>query len=240
MTNVAITTRISGATAPSLPGSDVLRELLIQRHSCRGFLSNPVERGTIVAILEMAQRTPSWCNAQPWQITILSGAAAQRFGEAYVEVVKTQPAGPDFLFPTAYIGKYQERRRDCGWRLYEAVGIAKGDRDASTEYSLENYRFFGAPHVAIISSDKNLGIYGAVDCGGYVANFVLSAQSLGVASIPQAALATHPNFVRSHLGLSSDRIVVCGIAFGHEDPANPANNLRVARAPLDDVVSWIV
>ena len=48
---------------------------------------------------------------------------------------------------------------------------------------------FGAPHVAIVTSDEALGVYGAVDCGAYVSNFMLAAHSLGVGSIAQAALA---------------------------------------------------
>ncbi len=57
---------------------------------------------------------------------------------------------------------------------------------------LENYRFFGAPHVAIITSDKALGVYGAVDCGGYVSTLLLAAESLGIAAVPQAAVAMTP------------------------------------------------
>ena len=55
-------------------------------------------------------------------------------------------------------------------RLYEAVGVARGDREAYAETEgLENYKLFGAlPTVAIITSDEALGTYGAVDCGAYV------------------------------------------------------------------------
>jgi hypothetical protein len=55
----------------------------------------------------------------------------------------------------------------------------RGDREAYAKQGLENYRLFGAPHVAIVTSDEALGTYGAVDCGAYVNNFLLAAQSLG-------------------------------------------------------------
>jgi hypothetical protein len=76
---------------------------------------------------------------------------------------------------------------------------------------LENFCLFGAPHVAIVTTDRALGTYGAVDCGAYVANFALAARSLGVAVIAQAALAAYPAFWREQLDLSEDRLVVCGI-----------------------------
>src|SRR5271157_1700334 len=80
-------------------------------------------------------------------------------------------------FPREYRGAYLERRRACGFRLYEAVGVARGDREAYAKQGFENYKLFGAPHVAIITSDEALGTYGVVDCGAYVSNFLLAAQS---------------------------------------------------------------
>ncbi|CAN5420103.1 hypothetical protein BH09PSE5_BH09PSE5_23340 [soil metagenome] len=52
---------------------DTLDSMLQQRHSCRGFLPNPVPRERIERILDVAQRTASWCNAQPWQVHIVGG-----------------------------------------------------------------------------------------------------------------------------------------------------------------------
>jgi hypothetical protein len=74
-------------------------------------------------------------------------------------------------FPREYRGAYLERRRACGFRLYEAVGVARGDREAYAKQGFENYRLFGAAHVAIVTSDEALGTYGAVDCGAYVNKF---------------------------------------------------------------------
>ena len=55
--------------------------------------------------------------------------------------------------------------------------------------ALENFRLFGAPHVLIVTSERDLGVYGAVDCGLYGGSLLLAAQSLGIATIAQAALA---------------------------------------------------
>ena len=49
-----------------------LERLLTERHSCRAFLPDEVERGTLESIFAMAQRAASWCNSQPWQVTVLS------------------------------------------------------------------------------------------------------------------------------------------------------------------------
>ena len=111
----------------------------------------------------------------------------------------------DFPFPREYLGVYLERRRESGFQLYNTLGILRGDKMAYARQALENYNFFGAPHVAIIHTDEPLGVYGAIDCGAYVANFMLAAQALGLGTIPQAALARHSGLIRRHFGLGDDR-----------------------------------
>ena len=104
---------------------------------------------------------------------------------------------------------------------------------------LRNFRFFDAPHVAVVTSDAGLGTYGAVDCGGYVSTFLAAATALGVATCAQAALALYSDGVRDFLQLAPDRLVVCGIAFGYADHSHPANSYRTDRAALADAVTRI-
>jgi len=224
---------------PIAQHADSLTALLAGRHSCRAFLPRGVPRETIARILEMAQRTPSWCNTQPWQVIITSGAATDRFRAGLLAHVAGEKPASDIPFPREYRGAYLERRRACGWQLYKSVGIARGDREASARQGMENFRLFGAPHAAIVTTDEAQGAYGAVDCGAYVNNFMLAASSLGVASIAQAAIASQSKFVRSHFKLAPDRQVLCGIAFGFEDADHPANKYRTARASLTEVVTWV-
>lgn len=218
---------------------DVLERLLRRRYSCRGFLPQPVERATIERLLEIAQRTPSWCNAQPWQLHITSGAATERFRAALLAYAASHAAEPDYPFPREYRGIYLERRRECGFQLYAAVGVAKGDRVASAKQALENYRLFGAPHALVVTTDEALGVYGVLDCGAWVNNFMLAAAGAGVACIAQAALAAHPQLLREFFGIGAERRVVCGMSFGYEDKNHPANQFRTSRATKEEVATWI-
>lgn len=231
------------SSQPSSEGSaafDALSNLLHTRHSCRAYLPTVVPRATIERMLAIAQRTASWCNAQPWQLHIASGATLERLRAALqaCDAAQAVPA-PDLPWPREYRGVYQERRRACGWGLYEALGITKGDREASARQAARNFAMFDAPHVAIVTSDEALGVYGAVDCGAYVANFLLAAHSLGVGSVPQAALVAYPSVLREVLGIGADRTIVCGISFGWADPEHLANHFRVARADASDSVRWL-
>ena len=218
----------------------VLEGLLRRRHSCRAFRPDPVPRETIRRMLTIAQRTASWCNSQPWQAIVVSGAETDRFRDALLaEIEAGIEDGSDIPWPAAYEGVYQARRRECGYQLYDAVGVPRGDRAAGNRQAAENFRLFGAPHVMIVTSEAKLGTYGLVDCGAYVGNVLLAAESLGLAAIPQAALASRSGFVRRHFGIGDHRLVVCGVSFGHEDETHPANGYRTSRASLDEVVTFV-
>jgi len=220
-------------------GLEQFEQLLAQRYSCRAFLPRPVARTTIARILEVAQRTPSWCNAQPWQVHITSDAATERFRAALLAYAASHQAEPDYPFPREYRGVYLERRRACGFQLYEAVGVGRGDRAASAKQAMENFRLFGAPHALVVTTDEALGVYGVLDCGAWVNNFMLAAAAAGVACIAQAALAAHPGLLRDFFGIGEDRRIVCGMSFGYEDAQHPANSFRTRRANKEEVATWI-
>lgn len=221
-----------------MSGYDTLLSLLTARFSCRAFLPDPVPRDMVERIVAAARHVPSWCNAQPWQLIVTDGTATEAFRNALYAVAMNTPPAPDMPWPEAYPGVYGDRRRACGFQLYDAVGIARGDRVASAGQMMENYRLFGAPHVAIVTAPAALGPYGAMDTGGFVTAFCLAAQALGIATIPQAAIAAQAPFVRQHFGLADDRMILCAISFGYGDPDHPANGFRTGRADVDDIIDW--
>ncbi|MBV7408995.1 MULTISPECIES: nitroreductase family protein [Roseobacteraceae] len=217
---------------------NALDAVLSARFSCRAFRPAPVPRADVERIIATAQKVPSWCNAQPWQVIVTAEAETERFRDALYAAASTTAPAPDMPWPEGYPGVYGDRRRACGFQLYDAVGIEKGDRAASAQQMMENYRLFGAPHVAIITSPKVLGPYGAMDTGGFVTAFCLAAQALEVATIPQAAIAAQAPFVRDFFDIAEDRQILCAISFGYADPDHPANTFRADRAEVADVMEW--
>ncbi|WP_185996604.1 nitroreductase [Nocardioides campestrisoli] len=211
-------------------------DALDARFSCRGFRAEEVPDETLAQLFALAQRTPSWCNTQPWQVHLVSGPAIKRFSTELTEHVLAHPQSADLEMPSGYTGVYAERRRESGYGLYEAVGVARDDKLARGAQALLNYTFFGAPHVAVITTDREQGTYGAIDCGGYVATLTHAATSLGLGSIAQAAIAMYSDKVRDFLHLPEDRLVVCAVSLGYVDPEHPANGFRTSRAQVDDVV----
>lgn len=220
---------------------EALDRLTASRFTCRAYQPTAVDGELIRSIVEMASRCASWCNVQPWQLVVTATAeSTEHFRQALVDHA-TSDAQPqsDLPFPPGYEGVHARRRRDAGFALYKALGITREDTERRASQSFENFRLFGAPHVAILTVPVRLGPYAAVDAGGFVASFLLSAHAHGVATTPQAALANHAHFVRSHLGIPDTQHMICGISFGYAQEVHPINQFRTTRASVDELVRFV-
>ncbi|MGE4336413.1 MAG: nitroreductase [Pigmentiphaga sp.] len=221
------------------PVYDTLLQILQQRYSCRAYQPEPVPRHVIEQILAAAQRTASSCNSQPWHVHIVGGAAREALSERlYREASENPPTEGDYDNPVRFVDHYRDRRFICGMQLYDSVSIERQDKESRGRQMLENYRFFGAPHVALIFNEADLGTYGVLDCGAYATNFMNAATSLDLGCVPQAAIAYYPDVVREFLGIPESQRLVCAISFGYPDHDHPINGFRTERASIADAAVW--
>ncbi|MGH6625685.1 MAG: nitroreductase family protein [Burkholderiaceae bacterium] len=218
-----------------------LDRLTASRSTCRAYQPRALDGELIRNIVDMASRSASWCNVQPWQLVITeSPESTERFRQALAAHAASHPEmKSDLPFPPGYEGVHAQRRREAGYALYKALGITREDTARRDSQSFENFRLFGAPHVAIVTVPAQLGPYAAVDAGGFVASFLLSAHGHGVATTPQAALARHAHFVRGYFGIPDTQHMVCGISFGYAEANHPVNKYRTSRASVDELVRFV-
>ncbi|MGO4568761.1 nitroreductase [Rhizobium sp. 2YAF20] len=227
-------------TSREHPLYDTLLSLAKARYSCRAFDARPVSRDDIERVLEIARRSPSDCNTQPASIFILSGTALEGLRAEMYDAAATGGERTSDIPPIAtYTGVFQDRRRECGWALYNAVGVQRGDREGSGRQALENFRFFGAPHLAIITAHEGLAERGLFDAGIYLGHFLLGAQSLDIATVPQGAIAHYAEIIRKYAPIAPDLRVVCGVSFGYEIQEHAANSFRMGRADLSENVVFV-
>jgi nitroreductase len=220
-------------TPPSTRSVAVAAE---NRHSCRAFTDRPVESRLVRELLATAQLAPSWCNVQPWRVHVTAGAQTDALRAFLAERIPEATASYDVPPPGPYTGVYAERRRESGLALYESLGIAREDRPARLRQAWRNFTFFDAPHVAVLSVDRDLGPYALVDAGAWLSHFTLAATDAGVATIAQAAIASYSPLVREFFDLPEQWNVVCAVSLGYADGTDPVNAFRTTRAELADVV----
>lgn len=214
----------------------VVAAALAARFSCRAFRPDAVPPEVVLRIVDAACLAPSWSNTQPWGLVVTRAETTRTLaGLMTAQAAGDAPPAPDLAFPPGFDGVYLARRREVGFGLYAALGIAREDRAGRAAQHLENFRFFGAPHVAVLTMPAGMGPYGALDAGSFLQSFLLAAEGEGVATIAQAALAAYAPTLRAALAIPDDRTVLCGVSFGYADLDHPANRFRARRAPRAEV-----
>jgi nitroreductase len=217
----------------------VLREAvsyaITSRRSVRGFLPDPVAPEVIVSLLTIASRAPSGSNIQPWKVHVLTGAALARVAQAMSEAFASgEPETREYeYYPTTWRSPYLERRRAVGWELYRLAGVTKGDRSAGDRQRARNYAFFGAPVGFVFTIDRDMEQGSWLDYGMFLENIMVAARGFGLDTCPQAALANYPQVMRRELAIPDSEMIVCGMALGVADPAEPTNALVTPRETVE-------
>lgn len=205
------------------------------RRSIRAYLSRPVEREVIEAVLEAARWAPSGVNTQPWDVAVVTGATKARIaGNILAARAAGEAERPDYrYYPAEWHEPYKSRRRACGLAMYAALGIGRADEVKRLEAWNANYRFFDAPAGLLFFLDRRLGQGAWLDLGMFMQNVMLAAEAHGLATCPQASIADYPDLVRAALGREDDAILVAGMALGYPDPGASVNAFRTEREPVE-------
>jgi len=216
----------------------VFRQIADSRRSIRGFLPRPVDRALLEQVFATAATAPSNCNTQPWQSHVVSGALRDRLSRIFMETIAQGKHSLDFPYEAKYDGVYRRRQVDVAVLLYQALGVARDDREGRQRAWLRNLEFFGAPHVVFIFMPDWCDIREACDVGMYAQNLMLSMRAHGLASCPQTILGYDADSVRRELGIDESMKLLFGISFGYEDPDLPENRIVPERAPLEEQVQF--
>ena len=140
-------------------------------------MKKEVDQKFINQIIETAQKVPSWCNSQPWQVILLRRETRELLSEKLVGSADQGYETPDIDFPKRYAGVYKHVDPlvdgNCIMRLaskgvIERVQVSKWRKITN---------FWCAP-IAIITTPKDLGAYGVLDCGAFITAFTLAAAAI--------------------------------------------------------------
>lgn len=212
------------------------------RRSVRAFLPTPVDRATVQELLELASRSASGSNIQPWKVHVCTGEVRERLSATILQALDRDGPGAYQrewnYYPVNWREPYIGRRRRIGWGLYGLLGIAKGDYEATERQRRENYRFFGAPVGLVFTLDQDLEIGSWLDLGIFLGSLMVAARGHGLDTCAQAAFADFHTLIRPILGIPDTEIVICGMALGHADPDAVVNRLATERAPVAEFATF--
>lgn len=211
-------------------------EAIRSRKSVRSFLPDPVPEAVIRHILKLAARAPSGNNVQAWRVHVVTGSALQSLGQAMLAEARENPQGcvPEYgYYPDQWVEPYLSRRRQCGFSLYEVLGIERQDTERRQQQMLRNFIFFDAPVGIMVTTDRRLNTGSFMDLGMFLQSIMLAARGQGLHTCPQAAFADLHHIVRQHLALDEEEVLACGLSLGFENQDARENALYMPREPVD-------
>ena len=219
-----------------------VEEAIVGRQSTRAFIEDkPVPRALILKLLEIAGRSPSGSNIQPWKVFVVTGAKKEALSAALLARHMSGDQGKRNYnyYPVDWREPYLGRRRECGWGLYSTLGIEKGDKEKMLRQHGRNYEFFGAPAGLFFTLDRDMELGSWLDTGMFVQSVMLAARGLGLETCPQAAFCNYFDTVTEHIGIPDDQELVCGMALGFPDKDATVNSFRTTRIDPETFTTFV-
>ncbi len=216
-------------------------EAIRNRKSIRKFKTDPVPKEVIKDILEIAGRAPSALNTQPWEFIVLAGKVLENIKKGNLEMLNSGVSpNPEFSFIAwPHEGVYKERQVGLAMQLFELMGIDRKDKEQRNQWSQRGFRFFDAPAVIVISSDRLLAeAPQALDIGAVMQNICLAAINFNLGTCIENQGIMYPQILRKFADIPEERRLITSIAIGYPDTDFPANQIVTKRAPVDSITTW--
>jgi nitroreductase len=216
--------------------------LIKARKSIRGYRKDPVARELIEEIIEVAKWAPSSMNTQPWHVHVVTGKPLDRIRKGNTEnMVAGIPPKRDFPMSEAYEGVHRKRQIDIAVQLFEAMGIARDDKQRRTDWVMRGFRQFDAPVSIVLTYDKYLepAAISHFDLGAFSHSIVLAAWERGLGCVINGQGIMQSSVVREHAGIPDDQNIMICIAMGYPDDNFVANTVKSIREDNRNFVRYV-
>ena len=217
-------------------------QLIKSRKSIRGYLNKPVPREVIDEIIEVAKWSPSSMNTQPWYVHVITGEPLNRIrlGNTH-NMLSGVPAKRDFPMKEGYEGVHRQRQVGIAVQIFEAMGIARDDKEKRTDWVMRGFRQFDAPVSVVLTYDKYLepAAISQFDLGALSHAIVLAAWERGLGCVINGQGIMQSSVVHEHAGIPDDQSIMICIAMGYPDENFVANQVKSVREANETFVRYV-
>ena len=217
-------------------------EIAQDRRSIRGYKTVPIPREILEEIIHIAKHAPSSMNTQPWHFHVLTGEPLERIRKGNTEkMMAGSSVDREIKLNHGYEGPHRERQIEIAVQLFEAMGIARDDKERRLDWVMRGFRQFDAPVSIVITVDKALAddTIAHFDCGAATYGLVLAAWSKGIGSVINGQGIMQSSVVRENANIPEDQVIMTCVAMGYPDETFVANDVKSRRSPNDKVASFI-
>ena len=217
-------------------------EIAQDRRSIRGYKTDPIPREILEEIIHIAKHAPSSMNTQPWHFHVLTGEPLERIRKGNTEkMMAGSSVDREIKLNHGYEGPHRERQIEIAVQLFEAMGIARDDKERRMDWVMRGFRQFDAPVSIVITVDKALAddTIAHFDCGAATYGLVLAAWSKGIGSVINGQGIMQSSVVRENANIPEDQVIMTCVAMGYPDESFVANDVKSRRSPNEQVASFI-
>lgn len=215
--------------------------LVKERRSIRGYKPDPVPKEVIAEIIEIAKGAPSSMNTQPWFFHVITGEPLERIRQGNTErMLAGAKVNREIPMGHGYEGVHRQRQIEIAVQLFEAMGIARDDKEMKQDWVMRGFRQFDAPVSVVMTYDKSLepATISHFDLGAVTYGFVLAAWSRGLGTVINGQGIMQSDVVREHGKIPASQVIMTCIAMGYPDFDFAANDVKSRRTPNEDIVTY--
>jgi nitroreductase len=214
-------------------------QALASRRSIRGFKPDPVAPEILRNIMQLAGRSASFTNTQPWEVAIATGKTRDTLAARLYEAAASGVRGhSDVPYPRDWPEAAAARAQVHNTRRFETLGIAREDKVRREQVRINNFTLFGAPCAMFIFMDEGYGPWSTMDMGIFLQSIALAALGHGLGTCFQASLANYPDIVKEALDIEPHKKLLVGLSIGYPDLEAPLNAYHSARMEVDEFTRW--
>ena len=218
-------------------------EVVLGRRSIRGYKPDPVPKEVIEEVLELAVRSPSSMNTQPWHLYVVTGEPLDKIRKENTERnISGVPPSREIRTPNkGYEGHHRERQIEIAVQLFQKMGIERDDKEGRQDWVLRGFRQFDAPLSIVVTFDRELldDDISKFDCGGIVNGLVTAGWSKGLVAVINSQGIMQSPVVREHAGIPDDQVIMICVAMGYTDDSFPANEVISKRKSISELATFV-
>ena len=218
-------------------------EVVLGRRSIRGYKPDPVPKQVIEEVLELAVRSPSSMNTQPWHLYVVTGEPLDKIRKENTErnISGVHPSREIRTPNKGYEGHHRERQIEIAVQLFQKMGIERDDKEGRQDWVLRGFRQFDAPLSIVVTFDRELldDDISKFDCGGIVNGLVTAGWSKGLGAVINSQGIMQSPVVREHAGIPDDQVIMICVAMGYPDDSFPANEVVSKRKSISELATFV-
>jgi nitroreductase len=224
-------------------GTDMdILDAIRKRKSIRGYKADPVPKGVIREILEIASRAPSAMNTQPWEFAVVAGEPLRKIQQECAEKLN---AG-EKTKPEHRVGGgtkdsiYWARQVALAKHIFQVMDIPREDKVKRAAWMEHGFRYFDAPAAIVIFVDKTLSEGGPLlDVGAVMQNICLAALHFGLGTCIHGEGVMYPDVVKRYAGIPESKRLIITISIGYPDEENIVNTVSTTRESIESLTKWV-